>query len=143
MLVAALVLLGSACSYGARSSDASAAPGTTSAGATAPSTTIDLEELCVHTDPGRQPISVHRAVNCPSGTEVSVQGILVRTADGSIVLCDAVSPSTANACQGDGLTVSGASQSPAPKPVGTTKVVYTGTVSGGVLSRPSAPLRSE
>lgn len=119
--------------------------------------TVDRAAQCVSTDPAWRPISVHRAVNCPDGTLVTVQGILVHDAHRATTLCDVVT-ATGDRCVGDGLSLKGAVDSPVlAAAVG--KVIFTGVVSGHVLqlvspadgrvaaarssrvSRPSAPLR--
>ena len=79
---------------------------------------------CVHTDPAKQPISVHRALSCPDGTSVAVKGITKHGADGSTMVCDSV---PGNDC----LKIDGAGVVAAPS--GGT-VWYIGTVSKGVLT---------
>jgi hypothetical protein len=135
MLLTAAVLAGGSCAK-----ETTTAPTTTPAAATGTATsrvgtdtTIDLAQLCVHTDPGKRPINVHRAVNCPDGTPVSVQGIVIRGADGSTRLCDEVSAGPHTTCLGDVLIIRGNGQSPGGF------VGYTGTISNGVLTIDQGP----
>jgi hypothetical protein len=79
------------------------APGPT--GQSAPSGTA--WPPCTHTDPGRRPITVSRALTCPDGTAVSVTGTLVTAADGTMMLCGSVPAADATACEGAGLHVVG------------------------------------
>ncbi len=97
---------------------------TVTTGSEAPKAITVSAVECVHTDPAKQPISVHRALTCPDGTSVAVKGTTTHSADGSTMLCDAV-PST------DCLKLDGADVVAAPS--GGT-VWYTGTVSKGVLT---------
>jgi hypothetical protein len=87
---------------------------------------------CVHTDPAKMPISVHRALSCPDGTAVAVWGIVKRNADGSTMLCD---DATGDAC----LKIDGSVAIDSPDSIGG-KVFFTGTVSKGVLTTPRAPV---
>jgi hypothetical protein len=133
VLLSAAVLAGGSCAK-----ETTAAPSTTPGAGTATNTvgtdtTIDLARLCVHTDPGKRPITVHRAVNCPDGTAVSVQGIVIRGADGSTQLCDEVSAGPHTTCLGDVLIIRGNGQSPGGF------VGYTGTISNGVLTIDQGP----
>ncbi|HEY7625575.1 MAG TPA: hypothetical protein VH761_00855 [Ilumatobacteraceae bacterium] len=140
IVLAALLMSLSACEVAARATPA--ATGDTAVPTVAASP-LDPAVQCVSTDPGWRPISVHRAVSCPDGTKVTVQGILIHDANGLAVLCDVASASR-DRCIGAGVTVEGF----APEPVlasSVDKVMLTGVVSGHVLravSRPSAPLRS-
>ncbi len=106
---------------------------------TQPGQSIDFAELCVHTDPGWRPISVHRAAHCPDGTAVDVQGITIIGADGSTMLCDSVSTQVPTKCAGDGLALHGGAPTAASGSSGG-KTSYHGTVSKGVLTiEPLAP----
>lgn len=130
VLVAAVLLLAGACGNGGRATQSTSAdpPGARPA----PQPAIDRAEQCVSTDPGWRPISVHRAVNCPEGTPVTVQGVLIHAADGSAKLCDVVNP-THDQCVGDGLTVDGAAAQPVLAS-SVFEVVLSGVVSGRVLT---------
>ena len=87
---------------------------------------------CVHTDPAKMPISVHRALSCPDGTAVAVWGIVTRGADGSTMLCD---DATGDVC----LKIDSGAAINSPGSLGG-KVFFTGTVSKGVLTTPRSPL---
>ena len=125
-LLIAVVVLGTACTGAAHSSATTSIAGGKSESTEVPTSTIDIATECVHTDPGKLPVSVHRALSCPDGTSVSVQGIATTGEDGSVMLCD---PAPAEFC----LTIDGGTAMPAGGPSGAT-VGYTGTVSNGVLS---------
>jgi hypothetical protein len=79
------------------------------------------------------PISVHRAVSCPDGTTVSVQGIVVRASDGTTMLCDAVAEFEPAKCAGDTLVLSWDDSTDAP-PQPETQRGYVGTVNDGAMS---------
>jgi hypothetical protein len=128
--LAAAVLAGGSCAKETTAAPTAAGSATKTAGS---DTTIDLAQLCVHTDPGKRPITVHRAVNCPDGTAVSVQGIVIRGADGSTQLCDEVSAGPHTTCLGDVLIIRGNSQSAGGL------AGYTGTVANGVLTIDQGP----
>jgi hypothetical protein len=103
--------------------------------------TVDRAAQCVSTDPAWRPISVHRAVNCPDGTLVTVQGILVHDAHRATTLCDVVT-ATGDRCVGDELSLKGAVDSPVlAAAVG--KVIFTGVLSGHVLQLVSPLARRE
>ena len=122
----AVVVLGSACTGAERSTGTTSISNRKTASTDVPTSTIDVAAECVHTDPGKLPVSVHRALSCPDGTSVSVQGIVTTGEDGSVMLCD---PAPNEFC----LTVDGATVMPTDGPSGAT-VGYTGTMSNGVLS---------
>ena len=87
LLIAALVF-GGACAGESQASPATAVTTTVPVAIDIGGNPIDLGRLCVHTDPGQLPISVHRALNCPDGTMVSVSGIIIGSSGGSVLLCD-------------------------------------------------------
>jgi hypothetical protein len=137
-LLIAAVIVGGGCTHDSRSSADTVVVRTASAG-TIPSRSANSTDatdgaaLCVYTDPGRRPISVHRALSCPDGTQVSVRGIVIGAGGGRVLLCD----------QGPGshdcLTIErGVMPNVAGGPPGT-PTDYTGTVSKGVLSVGAAP----
>jgi hypothetical protein len=109
ILLSTLVLCGAACTT------------RISAEATPPAT-YDAAVQCVATDPGWRAISVHRALHCPAGTEVVVQGIVV-SGDGGTMLCD--SQTIDENC----LDIVDASPVPFPTAV-SGKAVFSGVVSG-------------
>jgi hypothetical protein len=78
------------------------------------------------------PISVHRALSCPDGTEVAVWGIVTQSADGSTMLCD---DATGTAC----LKVDAGATIDSPGSLGG-KVFFTGIVTKGVLTTPRSPV---
>ena len=135
-MLTAAVLVAASCTSEARATGTT----TTTAAATTTlpakeavpiNTSIDAVE-CVHTDPGKMPISVHRALSCPDGTEVAVWGIVRRSGDGSTMLCD---DATATAC----LKVDAGASIESPGDIGG-KVFFTGVVSEGVLTTPRSPV---
>ncbi len=121
-LLTAAILVATSCAGDSKSA-ATAATTTTAVtvdvGSEAPKAIGAVE--CVHTDPAKQPISVHRALSCPDGTSVAVKGIVTRGSDGSTLLCDAVPGNDCLKIDG-GDVVTG--------PSGGT-VWYTGTVTQG------------
>jgi uncharacterized protein YdeI (BOF family) len=137
-VLTAAVLVAASCSADAR------ATGTTTTTTTAATTTTlpvksavpintsTAAVQCVHTDPGKMPISVHRALSCPDGTEVAVWGIVTRGADGSTMLCD---DATGTAC----LKIDAGAAIDSPGSLGG-KVFFTGIVSKGVLTTPRSPV---
>ena len=139
-VLTAAVLVAASCSADARATGTTTATTTAIAAATTTTlpaisavpinTSADAVE-CVHTDPGKMPISVHRALSCPDGTEVAVWGIVTHSADGSTMLCD---DATGTAC----LKI-GAGAAIDPGTVGG-KVFFTGIVSKGVLTTPRSPV---
>lgn len=134
-MLTAVVLVTASCTSDARSpgTTTTAAAGTTvQVVSAAPNNTSDEAVQCVHTDPAKMPISVHRALSCPDGTAVAVWGIVTRSADGSTMLCD---DGTGTNC----LKVDGGAVIASPGSVGG-KVFFTGTVSKGVLTAPRSPL---
>lgn len=128
ILVIAAVVVGSSCTDESPATTATTVAKTVQVDTDAGGNPIDLGRLCVHTDPGQLPISVHRALSCPDGTMVSVSGIVTRGADGSTLLCDSAPD---DFC----LTINGGSARGAS--AGT--IGYTGTVSKGVLTVTSTP----
>jgi hypothetical protein len=94
--------------------------------------TLDATVQCVWTDPGRLPISVHRAIHCPDGTAVTVSGVLVDGPGATQLLCD--SALVSDWC----LTVDGITPADFP-PAVSGEVVLIGTVSGGHLVARSHP----
>jgi hypothetical protein len=136
-VLTAAVLVAASCTSEAR------ATGTTTTTTAATTTTLPVIKAvpintsaaaveCVHTDPAKMPISVHRALSCPDGTEVAVWGIVKRSGDGSTMLCD---DATATAC----LKVDAGASIESPGSVGG-KVFFTGIVSKGVLTPPRSPV---
>lgn len=140
-LLTAAVLVGSSCADEPRATQTPTIATRTGAATdtASPDPTIDLAELCVHTDPALLPIAVYRALSCPDGTAVYVHGMVIRGADGSTLLCDAVSEAAPATCAGDGLTVQGGAQIAASGSSGVL-VLYTGTVSEGVLTIDRLPV---
>ena len=155
LLVIAAVAVGSACSGEPQSSTATTVAKTVPVDTDAGGNPIDLGRLCVHTDPGKLPISVHRALSCPDGTSVSVRGIIIGASGGSVQLCDS------SAGGDDCLTIDAGVLPIDDNRTSVTAIDYTGTVSKGVLTvtrvpeggpvgsvplspinRPSSPLRS-
>lgn len=134
MLLTAAVLVAAACTNEAR------ATGTTTAAATTTAQVISAVSIststaavqCVHTDPAKMPISVHRALSCPDGTTVAVWGILTRSADGSTMLCDDANGASC-------LKIDRGVAIDSPGSLGG-KVFFTGTVSQGVLTTPRSPV---
>lgn len=61
---------------------------------------------CTYTDPARRAITVSRALSCPDGTEVWVDGVLVVTGDG-MFLCDRMSGNEGAPCDGATLELVG------------------------------------
>jgi hypothetical protein len=155
LLVIAAVMVGSACASDAQSSDTTAVATTVPLPTDAGSNPIDPARLCVSTDPGWTPISIHRALSCPDGTSVSVRGIIIGGSGGSVLLCD-------SAAGGDDcLTIDRGVLPIDDNRTAVDQIFYTGTVSKGVLTvnsppaledggsvvpsplnRPSSPLRS-
>ncbi|MGZ4671573.1 MAG: hypothetical protein ACXVH5_04015 [Ilumatobacteraceae bacterium] len=124
VVTAALLVVTSCTSDSTATATTTTTAVTVTTGSEAPKAITVSAVECVHTDPAKQPISVHRALTCPDGTSVAVKGITTRGADGSSMLCDAV-PDT------DCLKIDGADVVAAPS--GGT-VWYIGTVSKGVLT---------
>jgi hypothetical protein len=128
ILVLAAVVIGGACTGESQASPATTVATTVPVGLDIGGNPIDLGRLCVHTDPGQLPISVHRALNCPDGTMVSVTGIVVHGSDGSVLLCDR--PAKDFCLSIDDGSAAGATGAP---------IDYTGTVSKGVLTVATTP----
>ncbi len=133
LLMIAAVTVVSACTSESRAGTATtvakAVPVDTDAGGNP----IDLGRLCVHTDPGKLPISVHRALSCPDGTAVSVRGIIIGASGGSVQLCD-------SAAGGDDcLTIDAGVLPIDDNRTSVTPIDYTGTVSQGVLTVAGGP----
>jgi hypothetical protein len=128
LLVIAAVMVGGACTNEAQSSDTTAVAKTVEVATDAGGNPIDFGRLCVHTDPGKLPISVHRALGCPDGTSVSVRGIIVGAAGGAVLLCDTgAGGDNCLTIDGGVLPVDGDGSPGAA-------IDYTGTVSKGVLT---------
>ena len=60
---------------------------------------------CTMTDPAMRPISPARALDCPDGTHVWVEGVVVEVSDGISVLCDPSDAGDPEACSAAGLLV--------------------------------------
>ena len=130
-LLSILVVVGGACTT--RISAEDSPPSTSGAPAvTAPVTTDDPAVQCVSTDPGWNPISVHRAVNCPDGTPVTVSGVVIAQPDGARLLCDS------SIVDENCLTLVGVSPAPYP-PTISSEVVFTGVIFGHRLISASRP----
>lgn len=109
----------------ATSTSASAPVSVSADTADTPATGMSARE-CTSTDPMMRPISPARALGCPDGTPVWVEGIVVDVGDGVSVLCDADVADDPEACAAEGLVV-GAGLQPGDSGA------FMGTVSNGVL----------
>jgi hypothetical protein len=67
----------------------------------------ELGAACTYTDPGATPISVGRALTCPDGTRVWVDGALLIDADGTRSICDEVAATSPASCADNGLRIIG------------------------------------
>ena len=129
-LLIAAVLVATSCTSDPKSAQTTTTAGTNEVGSAAPINTSNSAVECVHTDPGKLPISVHRALSCPDGTTVSVRGIVTRGADGSTMLCDAVPGDVCLKVDGAHVVLG----------LDSGTVTYTGTVAKGVLNASRSPL---
>ena len=138
MMLTAAVLIATSCTNEARATGTTTTVTTAATTTTvqvisaAPNNTSADAVQCVHTDPAKMPISVHRALSCPDGTTVAVWGIVKRGADGSTMLCD---DATGTSC----MKIDGGAAIDGPGSLGG-KVFFTGTVSKGVLTTPRSPV---
>jgi hypothetical protein len=92
---------------------------------------------CTYTDPGRFPISVARALTCPDGTTVDVQGTLILDQEGVAWLCAQIAESETPPCVGEGLQVIGA---PNPGDISPPRPYYTGRKQGNSLILGPVPI---
>jgi hypothetical protein len=67
----------------------------------------ELGAACTYTDPGATPISVGRALTCPDGTRVWVDGVLIIDADGTRSICDEEAATSPASCADNGLRIIG------------------------------------
>lgn len=122
-----------------QSDDAGSAPSTSSTPAGSASRPLtpalgpvgtELGAACTYTDPAATPISVGRALTCPDGTRVWVDGVLMIDADGTRLICDEEAATSHAACADNGLQIIGP---------GLTSPPLIGVKSGATLSLQPEP----